>query len=168
MEQRYKLTCPEQYDHLICAELPDKVKYPLLYKMVTKHMMHGPCGRFISILPCSKGHTSCKNNYSRPFNKATVQGKDSYPLYQIREDGHKEMVRKHEMDNRWVVPYNPYLLQYFNCHINVETCGSIKVMKYLFKYVYKGHDKACITVGTATSMTTMEELMKLNSIGMQV
>jgi ATP-dependent DNA helicase PIF1 len=44
MEQRYKLTCPEQYDCLICAELLDKVKYPLLYKMVTKHMMHGPCG----------------------------------------------------------------------------------------------------------------------------
>jgi ATP-dependent DNA helicase PIF1 len=42
MEQRYKLTCLEQYDHLICAELPDKAKYPLLYKMVTKHMMHDP------------------------------------------------------------------------------------------------------------------------------
>jgi hypothetical protein len=59
------------------------------------------------------------------------------------------MVRKHEMDNRWVVPYNPYLLQYFNYHINVEACGSIKVVKYLFKYIYKGHDRACITVGTA-------------------
>jgi hypothetical protein len=59
------------------------------------------------------------------------------------------MVRKHEMNNRWVVPYNPYLLQYFNCHINVEACGSIKVVKYLFKYIYKGHDRACIIVGTA-------------------
>jgi ATP-dependent DNA helicase PIF1 len=62
MEQRYKLTCPEQYDRLICAELLDKVKYPLLYKMVTKHMMHGPCGQFNPNLPCSKGRTSCKNN----------------------------------------------------------------------------------------------------------
>jgi hypothetical protein len=60
------------------------------------------------------------------------------------------MVRKHEMDNRWVVSYNPYLLQYFNCHINVEACGSIKAVKYLFKCIYKGHDKACITVGTTT------------------
>jgi ATP-dependent DNA helicase PIF1 len=60
------------------------------------------------------------------------------------------MVRKHEMDNRCVVPYNPYLLKYFNCHINVEACGSIKAIKYLFKYIYKGHDKACITVGTTT------------------
>jgi hypothetical protein len=60
------------------------------------------------------------------------------------------MVRKHEMDNRWAVLYNPYLLQHFNCHINVEVCESIKAMKYLFKYIYKGHDRACITIGDAT------------------
>jgi hypothetical protein len=168
MEQRNKLTCPKQYDRLICAELPDKVKCPLLYKMVTKHMMHGPCGQFNPNLSCSKGCTSCKNNYPRPFNKATVQGKDSYPLYQRREDDCKEMVRKHKMDNRWVVPYNPYLLQYFNCHINVETCGSIKTVKYLFKYIYKGHEKHVSQLEQLPSMTTMEELMKLSSIGMQV
>jgi glutathione peroxidase-family protein len=168
MEQRNKLTCPKQYDRLICAELPDKVKCPLLYKMVTKHMMHGPCGQFNPNLSCSKGCTSCKNNYPRPFNKATVQGKDSYPLYQRREDDCKEMVRKHKMDNRWVVPYNPYLLQYFNCHINVETCGSIKTVKYLFKYIYKGHGKHVSQLEQLPSMTTMEELMKLSSIGMQV
>jgi hypothetical protein len=149
MEQRYKLTCPEQYDHLICAELPDKVKYLILYKMITKHMMDGPCDQFNPNLPCTKGRNSCKNNYPRLFNKATVQGKDSYPLYQRREDGHKEMVRKQEMDNRWVVPYNHYLLNYFNCHINIEACGSIKVVKYMYKYIYKGHDRACITVDNA-------------------
>jgi ATP-dependent DNA helicase PIF1 len=72
MEQRYKLTCPEQYDHFICDELPDKVKYLLLYNMVIKHMMHGPCVQFNPNLLCTKGRTSCKNNYPRPFNKATV------------------------------------------------------------------------------------------------
>jgi hypothetical protein len=147
---RYMLTCLEQYDHLICVELPGKAKYCILYKMVTKHMMHGPCGRFNPNLPCTTGCNSCKNNYPRPFNKATIQGKDSYMLYRRWEDGHKEMVRKQELDNRWVVPYNPYLLNYFNCHINVEACGSIKAIKYLFKYIYKGHDRACIIVGDAT------------------
>jgi hypothetical protein len=41
-----------------------------------------------------------------------------------------------------VVPYNPGLLFRYNCHINVEACTSIKAIKYLFKYVYKGHDQA--------------------------
>lgn len=44
MESGYKLTTPEQYDRLISTELPDKHKYPELYAMVIKHMMHGPCG----------------------------------------------------------------------------------------------------------------------------
>jgi len=34
----------------------------------------------------------------------------------------------------------------FNCHINVEACGSIKSVKYLFKYIYKGHDRASVAV----------------------
>jgi hypothetical protein len=59
------------------------------------------------------------------------------------------MVRKQEMDNRWVVPYNPYLLNYFNCDINVEACGSIKAVKYLFKYIHKEHNRAAIIVGDA-------------------
>ncbi|AQL09526.1 PIF1 helicase [Zea mays] len=54
-----------------------------------------------------------------------------------------------ELDNRWVVPYNPYLLRLFNCHINVEACGSIKAVKYLFKYIYKGHDRASVAVTDA-------------------
>src|SRR5208282_4065787 len=34
--------------------------------------------------------------------------------------------------------------QKYNCHINTEVCASIKSIKYLFKYVYKGHDCANI------------------------
>jgi hypothetical protein len=149
MDRRYKITCPEQYDRLISAELPNKKKYPVLYKMVTKHMMHGPCGALNRDCPCTKGRDSCKNRYPRPFCDVTVQGKDSYPVYRRREDGQKEKVRGHELDNRWVVPYNPYLLHLFNCHINVEACGSIKAVKYLFKYIYKGHDRASVAVREA-------------------
>jgi len=63
MERHYKITCPEQYDLLISAELSNKKKYLDLYKMVTKHMMHGPCGILNSNCPCTKGHESCKNHY---------------------------------------------------------------------------------------------------------
>ncbi|RLN42714.1 hypothetical protein C2845_PM01G33280 [Panicum miliaceum] len=65
MKRKYKLTCPEQYDRLISAEFPDKKKYPELYKMVVKHMMHGPCGPLNPNCPCTKGRTSCKNYYPR-------------------------------------------------------------------------------------------------------
>jgi hypothetical protein len=149
MDRKYKIMCPEQYDRLISAELPNKKKYPVLYKMVTKHMMHGPCGVLNRGCPCTKGCDSCKNRYPRPFCDVTVQGKDSYPVYRRREDDRKEKVCGRELDNRWVMPYNLYLLRLFNCHINVEACGSIKVVKYMFKYIYKGHDRASVAVREA-------------------
>jgi hypothetical protein len=37
----------------------------------------------------------------------------------------------------------------YNCHINVEACSSIKAVKYLFKYIYKGHDRASFSVDPA-------------------
>ena len=81
MERKYKLTCPEQYDMIISVELPNKKKYPELYKMVTKHMMHGPYGTLNPYCSCTVGRRSCKNRYPRPFCEATSQGKDSYPIY---------------------------------------------------------------------------------------
>ncbi|PWZ06841.1 ATP-dependent DNA helicase PIF1 [Zea mays] len=97
-----------------------------------------------------KGRKSCKNHYPWPFSDTTLQGKDSYPIYRRRDDDRKEKVRGCELDNRWVVPYNPYRLRLFNCHINVEACGSIKAVKYLFKYIYKGHDRASIVMRDAS------------------
>ena len=41
-----------------------------------------------------------------------------------------------QVDNQWVVPYNPALLMMFDCHINVEVTSSIDCAKYLHKYVY--------------------------------
>ncbi|KAL6841217.1 hypothetical protein ACP4OV_028735 [Aristida adscensionis] len=158
MQNKYKLTCPEQYDLLISAEIPDKKKYPELHKMVIKHMMHGPCGALNRNCPCCIGRQSCKNNYPRAYSETTIQGKDSYPIYRRRKDGKKENVRNAQLDNAWVVPYNPYLLRLFNCHINVEACGSIKAVKYLFKYIYKGHDRASIAVREAGKVDDHENI----------
>ena len=44
------------------------------------------------------------------------------------------------------MPYNPYLLLKFQCHINVEVCTSIKAIKYIYKYTYKGPDRDCMEV----------------------
>jgi hypothetical protein len=45
----------------------------------------------------------------------------------------------------------------YQCHINVEVCSSITVVKYFYKYVYKGHDRALVVVqpeARALSVTT--------------
>jgi hypothetical protein len=49
-------------------------------------------------------------------------------------------------DNYWVISYNPYLTMRYQWHINVEVCSSIMAVKYLYKYVYKGHDHALAVV----------------------
>ncbi|UYV78756.1 hypothetical protein LAZ67_16002666 [Cordylochernes scorpioides] len=80
------------------------------------------------------------------YDMLTEANNNGYPRYRRQDDGQTLVVGTHEVDNRWVVPYNPYLLVRFNAHINVEVCASVKSVKYLFKYVYKGHDRAEVEV----------------------
>jgi len=64
------------------------------------------------------------------------------------------------LDNRWVVPYNPYFLRMFNCHINVEVCSSIKAVKYLYKYIYKGHDRASFSIDQPDADGNIDEIKR--------
>lgn len=42
------------------------------------------------------------------------------------------------LNDSHVVPYNPYLLLKFGCHINIEYVFGQKACKYIFKYLLKG------------------------------
>ena len=50
------------------------------------------------------------------------------------------------LDNRYIVPYNPYLSKKYSAHINIEICSTINSCKYLYRYVYKGPDMASVQV----------------------
>jgi hypothetical protein len=50
------------------------------------------------------------------------------------------------VDNRWIALYNLHLVTKYRVHINVEICSFISVVKYLYKYVYKGPDRATAIV----------------------
>lgn len=69
-------------------------------------------------------------------------------MYFLRRPDNGRTVTKqgHSLDNRWVVPYNPYLCQKYDCHINVEVCATVKAVKYIYKYILKGHDRAQVEV----------------------
>jgi hypothetical protein len=71
---------------------------------------------------------------------------NEYPIYRCRNTGRTLLVHGIELDNRWVVPHNVYLSTKYNAHINVEVYNNIHAVKYLFKYVYKGHGRATIEI----------------------
>ena len=106
-------------------------------------MIHGPCGIAKKAAVCMRGG-SCSKQFPKKFTDTTSSTKDGYSLYRRRDDSRTVEVGGIKLDNRWVVPYNPYLLLKYNAHINVEICSTVIAVKYLYKYVYKGHDRAII------------------------
>ncbi len=74
------------------------------------------------------------------------------------------MVHAVELDNRWVVPYNVYLSTKYNVHINVEVYNNICAIKYLFKYIYKGHDRATIEISRQSDNAMEGNVVKANEI----
>lgn len=132
-------------DHHIWAEIPDISQHPMLHAIVTKHMVHGPCGEHNSRCPCIVDG-KCSKNYPKPFQSQTVVNVDGYPRYRRRDNGSYAIMNGMRIDNSWIVPYNPILTLKYNCHVHVECCASVKSFKYLFKYVYKGHDCANVTI----------------------
>ena len=112
-------------------------------------MLHGPCGLLNRNCPCMTNN-QCIKQFPKQFCSETTAPQDGYPIYRRRssENGGISFVAESgiTIDNRWVVPYNPYLTLKFNAHINVEICNTVQVLKYLFKYVYKGHDKTSVAL----------------------
>ncbi|KAL7145368.1 hypothetical protein ABFS83_07G078200 [Erythranthe nasuta] len=156
LADRHKIVSSDVYDDIISAELPD-TSHPFLRQYVVRHMMHGPCGDSNPSNICMRDGV-CKNHYPKQFSEVTVHGRSSYPCYKRRDDGKTVVVRKVRLDNRHVVPYCPYLLAKFDCHINVEICSDIKLVKYLYKYIYKGHDKMAYHVVGNKSHGSYDEI----------
>lgn len=139
---------PNEIDNVISAEIPDVTIDPELFEVVTKNMVHGPCGEINPNSPCMIDG-KCSKRYPRPLIHDTVTGNDGYPLYRRRptDDISKSTVIKVRnldvvVDNGWIVPYSPILLKIFAAHINVEYCNSVKSIKYICKYINKGSDMA--------------------------
>ncbi|KAF0774395.1 hypothetical protein AaE_001905 [Aphanomyces astaci] len=59
-------------------------------------------------------------------------------------------------DNRYVAPYSPILCKIFDAHITVEFCYSVKAIKYIFKYIYKGSDQAVFEISNNSNNAAVE------------
>ncbi|QRW04504.1 ATP-dependent DNA helicase PIF1 [Ceratobasidium sp. AG-Ba] len=152
VERASHIISPEDVDEVISAELPDPTDQ-LLYNTVTSTMLHGPCGPDFPDSACwDKEKKACTKGYwpLKPFTPATVLIPNAYPQYRRRNTGRtfrkiyggREII----LDNRSIVPYSPVLSRRYDCHINVETCSGVSAVKYIFKYVYKGRDRASVEI----------------------
>ncbi|KAL3123191.1 hypothetical protein niasHT_010361 [Heterodera trifolii] len=138
----------------ISARIPDKELVPDLFDLVKRFMIHGPCGNLNPNCPCMEEFVDkngmrgrkCSKGYPKAFQEETVVLENGLALYARPNDGRIVQVfangRRHELDNRWVVPHNLYLLKMFKCHINLEKVNSVSSVKYLHKYVHKPPDRA--------------------------
>ncbi|XP_019184379.1 PREDICTED: uncharacterized protein LOC109179329 [Ipomoea nil] len=131
---------PAFMDTIISAEIPDKHSDIEYYQAVEEFMLHGPCGVARIKSPCM-ANGKCSKHFPKRYIDASHFDQDGYPLYRRRDD--KKTIKKNgiELDNRYVVPHNRYLLLKYKAHINVEWCNQSRSIKYLFKYVNKGNDR---------------------------
>ena len=145
LDSRDKPRTPAKIDEMVCAEIPSPTTDPELYETVTSFMLHGPCGTANPNAPCMQDG-KCGKGFPKAFCDETLPEVDGYPIYPRWDDGVTVHKNGHMFTNAHVVPYNRVLSAIFNCHINVEIATSITAVKYLFKYVYKGHDRASISI----------------------
>ncbi|XP_070030070.1 uncharacterized protein [Nicotiana sylvestris] len=158
LTNEYKILTPEAYDNIISAEIPDENAEPDLHSLVLKHMMHDPCGNLNPTNSCIKKKGYCKFKYPKGFADQTSKGIESYPIYRRRNTRLVVKIREQYLDNSWVIPYNPFLLGKFGRHLNIEICSDIKVVKYLYKYICKGHDKIAFSVHNNDTNAEIDEI----------
>ncbi|XP_074324215.1 uncharacterized protein LOC141661129 [Apium graveolens] len=166
-----KINLKSNVDKYVSAEIPDHLLDPVGYAAVKAFMIHGPRGVEFLNSPCMKDYNlwigmPLPNNFgfelSTPPKKycpRTMFDESGFPLYMRRKTRHTVKVRKTDLDNQWVVPYNRELLIKYQCHINIEVCCHARSLKYLFKYCLKGHDRAIVEIkGNVQNDGTVNEI----------
>ncbi|XP_075658630.1 uncharacterized protein LOC142628404 [Castanea sativa] len=132
-----------EIDRIISAEIPDLNEDSLVYEAVKQYMVHGPCGS-INLKASCMIENKCTKHFPKKFCSQTTVDEDGFPIYRRRNNGRFVERNEVKLDNRFIVPYNIELLVKFQAHINVEWCNCSRSIKYLFKYITKGPDRATL------------------------
>jgi hypothetical protein len=118
---------PAQINTIVCAELPDPVAEPHLYNIVSKVMIHRPCGPHGNPNAVCIDKGKCTKGFPKPFSDETLMTADGYPTYCRCNTGPHDIHiggQITSIDNRWVVPYNHYLSGHYesSTHIFGSMC----------------------------------------------
>lgn len=97
----------EEIDQIISAEIPDQSTDPVLFDIVTKHIIRGPCGAFNMTSPCmEKG--KCNKKFPKTHTNYTTTiiqciGAETLRMVAIHLRCHCRMLQINEFDYRWIV-----------------------------------------------------------------
>jgi hypothetical protein len=148
-DEEDKLRTPEHVDSFISASFPDPETHSRLHKLVLELMTHGPYGPDYPNAACMV-NGQCGKHFPKPLCEITTVNDDSYPKPKHPNDGRQYEGRHNfKFDNNHVVSYSPILPLCYECHLNIELTFNIKSIKYIHKYVYKGHDCTTMEFGNA-------------------
>ncbi|XP_049362072.1 uncharacterized protein LOC125826778 [Solanum verrucosum] len=159
LHETQKNPTTDHIDKVISAEIPDYREDPDGYNAVKNFMMHGPCGEQNPSCPCMK-QGKCTKHFPKKYNGRTNFDSDGFPIYMRRDTSIEVKKNGASLDNRYVVTYNRDLLVQFDAHINVEVCNYARSVKYLFKYVHKGSDRATTIIESIGTPTENDEIKK--------
>ncbi|KAF5466120.1 hypothetical protein F2P56_016075 [Juglans regia] len=137
LQRDWKIYAPESFDEIVLAEIPDRERNLHLHKTVKRHMMHGPCGVLNPNNVCMKANGSCKNHFPKGFVPNTTVGIDCFPQYKRCDNGMTVKVR--------------------------EICSTIKAVKYLYKYIYKSHDRVAFNLIPGQNIQDIDEIQQFQS-----
>lgn len=132
----YKYHHPTHIGKIIFDEIPNQNMDIELYKIIASIMIHGPCGAQNRRSPCMK-NGKCTWYFPRKIVENITFDADRYSLHRRRDTG--QIIKKEDcvINNKYVIPYNRYLLLKYNVHINLKLCNQSRSIKYLFKYMNK-------------------------------
>ncbi|POS85853.1 hypothetical protein EPUL_001545 [Erysiphe pulchra] len=92
---------------------------PELAAIVKSQLTHGPCGPDYPNALCMRDG-KCSKGFPKRWYESNVLAEDSYPEHARPKNGQTWSNGRFTFDNRWVVPYNPYLTKKYSAYINVE------------------------------------------------
>ena len=135
-----KISDAATLDRVIWAEIPNFDRYRDLHRLVLNNMIHRCDER------CWDNNGRCRRHFPKIPSNHTIIIENAITVYKRSPGSGVTNEQGHLVTNARVVPYNPYLLMKYGSHINVEWCSSSSNVKYLFKYVFKGHDLSKIII----------------------
>ncbi|OMP10721.1 DNA helicase PIF1, ATP-dependent [Corchorus olitorius] len=126
LKDQNNVICGPEIDKIISAEIPDKVKDSEGFNAVANYMMHGPCGLAFPRASCME-EGRCKKRFPKAFQGFSTSDDDGFPLYRRRETDASVLINDIALDN-----------------------SQSRAIKYLFKYINKGPDRASVVFETTT------------------